>query len=89
MKKPKPLNNRPKLVVIGGGTGSFTLLSEFKRWTDQLTAIVNMADDGGSSGELRDELGVEFVQFIDHSFRSPHIGQPVANDGDLKFPIGH
>ncbi len=58
MKKPKPLNNRPKLVVIGGGTGSFTLLSEFKRWTDQLTAIVNMADDGGSSGELRDELGV-------------------------------
>ncbi len=58
MKKLKPLNNRPKVIVIGGGTGSFTLLSEFKHWTDQLTAIVNMADDGGSSGNLRDELGV-------------------------------
>ncbi len=48
----------PKVVVIGGGTGSFTLLSEFKHWTNNLTAIVNMADDGGSSGELRDEFGV-------------------------------
>lgn len=48
----------PKLVVIGGGTGSFTLLSALKDLTPQITALVNMADDGGSTGVLRDELGV-------------------------------
>lgn len=47
-----------KIVVIGGGTGSFTLLSGLKNYTYKLTAIVNMADDGGSTGVLRDELGV-------------------------------
>ncbi|HSW80266.1 MAG TPA: gluconeogenesis factor YvcK family protein [Candidatus Saccharimonadales bacterium] len=48
----------PKVVIIGGGTGSFALLSGFKKYTSNLTAIVNMADDGSSSGILRDELGV-------------------------------
>lgn len=48
----------PKVVVIGGGTGSFTLLSALKQYTTNLTALVNMADDGGSTGQLRDELGV-------------------------------
>ena len=48
----------PKIVVIGGGTGSFTLLQELKNHTNQITALVNMADDGGSTGELRDEFGV-------------------------------
>lgn len=48
----------PRIVVIGGGTGSFTLLSELKKHTRNLTALVNMADDGGSTGILRDELGV-------------------------------
>lgn len=47
-----------KIVVIGGGTGSFTLLQGIKRYTDQVTALVNMADNGGSTGQLRDELGV-------------------------------
>lgn len=46
-----------KVVVIGGGTGSFTLLSALKKHTSQIAAIVNMADDGGSTGVLRDELG--------------------------------
>jgi uncharacterized cofD-like protein len=46
------------IVVIGGGTGSFTMLSGLKRYTKNLTAIVSMADDGGSTGVLRDELGV-------------------------------
>ena len=50
--------NRPKVVVIGGGTGSFTLLSALKQHDVELTALVNMADNGGSSGLLRDELGV-------------------------------
>jgi uncharacterized cofD-like protein len=48
----------PNLVVIGGGSGSFTLLQELKHWTPNISAIVNMSDNGGSSGELRDELGV-------------------------------
>ncbi len=47
-----------KIVVIGGGTGSFTLLSGLKQYASNITALVNMADDGGSSGLLRDELGV-------------------------------
>ncbi len=51
-------DKQPKIVVIGGGSGSFTILSGLKHYTDNLTAIVNMADDGGSTGVLRDELGV-------------------------------
>lgn len=47
----------PKIVVIGGGTGSFTLLSGLKNYARDITALVNMADDGGSTGVLRDELG--------------------------------
>lgn len=46
------------IVVIGGGTGSFTVLSGLKKYPYNLTAIVSMADDGGSTGVLRDELGV-------------------------------
>lgn len=52
------MKSNPKIVVIGGGTGSFTLLSKLKIYTSNITAIVNMADDGGSTGILRDELGV-------------------------------
>ncbi len=48
----------PHIVVIGGGTGSFTLLSGLKAYSKNITAIVNMADDGGSTGQLRDEFGV-------------------------------
>lgn len=47
-----------KIVTIGGGTGQFTLLSGLKKYPVELTAIVSMADDGGSTGVLRDELGV-------------------------------
>lgn len=50
-------NRQTNVVVIGGGTGSFTLLSSLKQHTDSLTALVSMADDGGSTGVLRDELG--------------------------------
>lgn len=50
--------NGVKIVVIGGGTGSFALLSGLKHYTNSLVALVSMADDGGSTGQLRDELGV-------------------------------
>ncbi len=49
---------RPRIVVLGGGTGSFALIQGIKQLTPYLTAIVSMSDDGGSSGILRDELGV-------------------------------
>ena len=49
---------RKNIVVIGGGTGTFTVLSGLKKYPVNLTAIVSMADDGGSTGKLRDELGV-------------------------------
>ncbi len=48
----------PKVVAIGGGTGLSTLLCGLKAYTDNITAIVTVADDGGSSGRLRRELRV-------------------------------
>ena len=46
-----------KIVTIGGGTGSFVVLSGLKKYPLDLTAVVSVADDGGSSGRLRDEFG--------------------------------
>lgn len=48
----------PKIVAIGGGTGLSTLLRGLKTYSDNITAIVAMADNGGSSGKLREEMGV-------------------------------
>lgn len=56
MEEPFPRNDL-KIAVIGGGTGSFALLSALKEYSHSIAAIVNMADDGGSTGVLRDELG--------------------------------
>ena len=53
------LNRGASIVAIGGGTGLSTLLSGLKRYSGNLTAIVTVADDGGSSGVLRRELGVQ------------------------------
>jgi len=47
----------PRVVALGGGHGLAASLSALRRITDQLTAIVTVADDGGSSGRLRDEFG--------------------------------
>lgn len=52
------LNSEPKIVVIGGGTGLSVLLKGLKKYTSELTAVVTVSDDGGSSGRLRAELGV-------------------------------
>jgi uncharacterized cofD-like protein len=49
---------RKNVVTIGGGTGTFVLLSGLKKYPVNLSAILSMADDGGSTGVLRDELGV-------------------------------
>jgi uncharacterized cofD-like protein len=52
------LNKGPKIVAIGGGTGLSTLLRGLKQYSNNITAIVTVADDGGSSGRLRREIGV-------------------------------
>lgn len=52
------LNRGPKIVAIGGGTGLSTLLRGLKHYSTNITAIVTVADDGGSSGRLRREIGV-------------------------------
>ncbi len=48
----------PKVVVIGGGTGLSTMLRGLKLYTNNITAIVTVADDGGGSGKLRSDLGM-------------------------------
>ena len=50
-------NKKSRLVVIGGGTGSFVLLSGLESYPVNLTALVPVTDDGGSTGRLRDEFG--------------------------------
>jgi len=55
------LSRGPKTVVIGGGTGLSTLLRGIKEHTSNITAVVTVADDGGSSGRLREELGIPAV----------------------------
>jgi uncharacterized cofD-like protein len=52
------LHRGPKIVAIGGGTGLSTLLRGLKQYSSNITAIVTVADDGGSSGRLRREMGI-------------------------------
>ena len=54
----RKLNRGPKIVAIGGGTGLSTMLKGIKKITNNITAVVTVGDDGGSSGKLREELGV-------------------------------
>lgn len=52
------LPTQPRIAVIGGGTGLSTMLRGLKRYSSRITAIVTVADDGGGSGVLREELGM-------------------------------
>jgi uncharacterized cofD-like protein len=52
------LHRGPKIVALGGGTGLSTLLRGIKTYSANITAVVTVADDGGSSGRLRREIGV-------------------------------
>ncbi|HFU9552707.1 TPA: 2-phospho-L-lactate transferase CofD family protein, partial [Streptococcus agalactiae] len=54
MKKER----KPKIVIMGGGTGLSVLLRGLKQYPVDITAVVTIADDGGSSGRLRDELEI-------------------------------
>lgn len=52
------MSKEKRIVVIGGGTGTYTVLSALKKSSVYLSAIVSMADDGGSTGILREEFGI-------------------------------
>ncbi len=54
----RKLNRGPKIVAVGGGTGLSMLLRGIKHITNNITAVVTVGDDGGSSGRLREEMGV-------------------------------
>ncbi len=54
----RKLNRGPKVVAVGGGTGLSMLLKGIKNVTNNITAVVTVGDDGGSSGRLREEMGV-------------------------------
>ncbi len=80
----------PRIVVIGGGTGLSTLLRGLKAYSHNITAIVTVADDGGSSGELRREMGILPPGDIRHCLTA------LADDETLmgqlfqyRFPIGN
>lgn len=54
----KQLGKGPRVVAVGGGTGLSTLLSGLKEYTSNITAIVTVADDGGSSGRIRQQFDI-------------------------------
>ena len=58
LQKQRSRRQGPRIVAIGGGTGMPQLLRGLREHTDDITAIVTVADDGGSSGQLRRQMGV-------------------------------
>ena len=75
--KRRKLNRGPRIVAVGGGTGLSMLLSGAKNITNNLTAIVSVGDDGGSSGRLREEMGILPLGDIRHCITA------LADDEDL------
>ena len=70
----------PRIVAIGGGTGLSTLLRGLKEHTSNLTAIVTVADDGGSSGVLREELGIPPVGDIRRCIAALADAEPLMSE---------
>ena len=70
----------PRIVAIGGGTGLSALLRGLKEHTSNLTAIVTVADDGGSSGALREELGIPPVGDIRNCIAALADAEPLMSD---------
>jgi uncharacterized cofD-like protein len=77
----------PRVVAIGGGTGLSTLLRGLKEYTSNLTAVVTVADDGGSSGVLRNELGIPPVGDIRNCIAALADSESVMNQVlQYRFP---
>lgn len=70
----------PRIVAIGGGTGLAVLLRGLKEHTSNLTAVVTVADDGGSSGVLRDQLGIPPVGDIRNCIAALADAEPLMSD---------
>ena len=80
----------PKVVAIGGGTGLSALLRGMKEHSSNITAIVTVADDGGSSGALRSELGIPPVGDIRNCIAALADAEPLMSDLlGYRFPGGH
>ncbi len=73
----RKLNRGPRIVAVGGGTGLSMLLSGAKNITNNLTAVVTVGDDGGSSGRLRESMGILPPGDIRHCITA------LADDEDL------
>ena len=67
----------PRIVAVGGGTGLSTMLRGLKKYTKNLTAIVTVADDGGGSGMLRQDLGMPPPGDIRHCMEALANTEPV------------
>jgi uncharacterized cofD-like protein len=79
----------PRVVAIGGGTGLSALLRGLKEHTSNLTAVVTVADDGGSSGVLRQELGIPPVGDIRNCIAALADAEPLMNELlQYRFPAG-
>lgn len=77
----------PRIVAIGGGTGLSVLLRGLKELTSNLTAIVTVADDGGSSGLLRTDLGIPAVGDIRNCIAALADAEPLMSDVlQYRFP---
>ena len=70
----------PKVVAIGGGTGLSTMLRGLKNRTKNLTAIVTVADDGGGSGALREDLGMPPPGDIRHCMEALANAEPIMQE---------
>ncbi|MDY4180442.1 MAG: gluconeogenesis factor YvcK family protein [Pseudoflavonifractor sp.] len=79
----------PRVVALGGGTGLSTMLRGLKLHTQNLTAIVTVADDGGGSGVLREDLGMPPPGDIRHCMEALANAEPVMEQLlSYRFPAG-
>ena len=84
-----PVGGGPRVAALGGGTGLSTMLRGLKYYTDNLTAIVTVADDGGGSGMLRQDLGMPPPGDIRSCHQAMANAEPIMEDLlDYRFQEG-
>lgn len=84
-----PVGGGPRVAALGGGTGLSTMLCGLKYYTDNLTAIVTVADDGGGSGMLRQDLGMPPPGDIRSCLQAMANAEPIMEDLlDYRFKEG-
>ena len=84
-----PVGGGPRVTALGGGTGLSTMLRGLKYYTNNLTAIVTVADDGGGSGMLRQDLGMPPPGDIRSCLQAMANAEPIMEDLlDYRFQEG-